>query len=126
VRTYVRGLPRLAYARFRRSLDNRSVTNALACAAELNPLPLIDALDLLLLLRDRAPDKYPRATLRWHARLVREIDLDVVESQAVLAALAVLAGERKRNAAFALAELLSRRRCEQLCERLIEWARACD
>jgi hypothetical protein len=50
-----------AYARFRRSLDNGSVTNALAAAAELKPLGLTDSLELLLLLCDRAREKYGRA-----------------------------------------------------------------
>jgi hypothetical protein len=41
----------------------------------------------------------------------------------VLAALAMVAGERRRNAAFALAELLSRRGLERACEALVAWAR---
>lgn len=95
-----------ACARFRRSLDNGSI-NALAAAAELKPLGLTDSLELLLLLCDRAREKYGRAALRWHARFVQELDVDLSEGQAVLAALAALAGERKTNAAHALAELLS-------------------
>jgi len=83
-----------AYARFRRSLDNGSV-NALAAAAELKPLGLTDSLELLLLLCDRAREKYGRAALRWHARFVQEIDVELSEGRAVLAALAALAGERK-------------------------------
>jgi hypothetical protein len=46
------------------------------------------------------------------------------EAQAVLAALALLVGERKGNAAFALADLLSRRGLERTCEVLVAWARA--
>jgi hypothetical protein len=45
------------------------------------------------------------------------------EAQAVLAALVLLAGNRKQNAAFALAEHLSRRRLERPCEALVAWAR---
>jgi hypothetical protein len=45
------------------------------------------------------------------------------EAQAVLAALALLAGDRKRDAAFALAELLSRRGLERPCETPVAWAR---
>jgi hypothetical protein len=45
------------------------------------------------------------------------------EAQAVLAALVLMAGDRKRNAAFALAELLSRRGLERPCETLVAWAR---
>jgi hypothetical protein len=43
--------------------------------------------------------------LRWPARYCREAKVTFEEAQAVLAALALLAGERKRNAAYALAEL---------------------
>jgi hypothetical protein len=39
------------------------------------------------------------------------------------AALGLLDGERKRNAAFALVELLSRRGLERPCELLVAWAR---
>jgi hypothetical protein len=42
-----------------------------------------------------------------------------VEGQAVLAALAALAGRRKANAAHALSELLSRRGLERPCELLV-------
>jgi hypothetical protein len=45
------------------------------------------------------------------------------EAQAVLAAPALLASDRKRNAAFALAELLSRHGLERPCETLVAWAR---
>jgi hypothetical protein len=106
-----------AYARFRRSLDTGSVTNALAAAAELKRL------ELLLLIRDKAPERYGRAALRWHGRYCFEVDVELGEAQAVLATLAALAGERKRNAAFALADLLSRRGLERPCETLVAWAR---
>ena len=45
------------------------------------------------------------------------------EAQAILAALVVMAGERKGNAAFALADLLSLRGRDRLCETLVAWAR---
>ena len=61
-----------AYARFRRSLDNRSLGHALACAAEIKPLGLTDSLELLLLIRDKAPERYGRAAMRWHSRLTSE------------------------------------------------------
>jgi hypothetical protein len=77
-----------------------------------------------LLLREKAPERYGRAALRWHGRLCRDVDVSLEEAQAVLAALALLAGERKRNAAFALAELLSRRGLERPCEAFVAWARA--
>jgi hypothetical protein len=69
------------------------------------------------------PERYPRAALRWHGRLCRKVDVTLEEAQAILAALAVMAGERKGNAAYALAELLGRRGLERPCETLVAWAR---
>jgi hypothetical protein len=72
--------------------------------AELEHVGLTEALELCLLLVDKAPDRFGRAALPWHGRYCREVrDVDLTESQAVLATLSALAGERKRNAAFALA-----------------------
>jgi hypothetical protein len=45
------------------------------------------------------------------------------EAQDVVAALVLLASERKSNAAYALAELLGRRGLERPCETLVAWAR---
>jgi hypothetical protein len=71
----------------------------------------------------KALERYPRAALRWHGRLCREVDVSLEEAQAILAALVVMAGKRKGNAAYALAELLSRRGLERPCETLVAWAR---
>jgi hypothetical protein len=109
--------------RFRRALDRRNVTEALSAGSELEHIGLTEALELCLLLRDKAPEKFPRAALRWHGRLCRGVDVTLEEAQAVLSALVLLASERKRNAAFALAELLSRRGLERPCETLVAWAR---
>ena len=112
-----------AYPRFRRALDRGNVTEALSAGSELEHIGLTEALELCLLLREKAPDRYRRAALRWHGRFCREVDVSLEEAQAVLAALVLLAGERKRNAAFALAELLSRRGLERPCKILVAWAR---
>jgi hypothetical protein len=111
------------YMRFRRALDRKNVTEALSVASELEHVGLAEALELCLLLRDDAPEKFARAALRWHGRLCREVDVSLEEAQAILAALVVMAGERKGNAAFALADLLSRRGLERPCETLVAWAR---
>jgi len=92
-------------------------------ASELQHVGLTEALELCLLLRDKAPERFPRAALRWHGRLCREVDVSLEEAQAVLAALVLVAGERKQNAAYALAELLSRRGLERPCETLVAWTR---
>jgi hypothetical protein len=123
VRTFVRDLSGLGLPPFRRALDRGNVSEALSASAELQHVGLVEALELCLLLRDRAPERFPRAALRWHGRLCREVDVSLEEAQAVLAALVLMAGERKGNAAFALAELLSRRGLERPCELLVAWAR---
>jgi hypothetical protein len=112
-----------AYHRFRRALDRGNVTEVFSSASELQHVGLAEALELCLLLRDKAPERYPRAALRWHGRLCREVNVSLEEAQATLAALALLAGEHKSNAAFALADLLSRRGLERPCETLVAWAR---
>jgi hypothetical protein len=115
--------PGSAYHRFRRALDRGNVLEALASASELQHVGLAEALELCLLLRDTAPERFPRAALRWHGRYCREVNVTLEEAQAVLAGLALLAGDRKRSAGFALAELLSRRGLERSCEALVAWAR---
>jgi hypothetical protein len=112
-----------AYPRFRRALDRGNVTEALSAASELQFVGPAEALELCLLLRDKAPDRFSRAALRWHGRLCREVDVSLEEAQAVLAALVLMAGDRKSNAAFALADLLSLRGQDRLCEALVAWAR---
>jgi hypothetical protein len=80
---------------------------------------LSEALELCLLLRDkpeRSEDGSPLAqpSLQGGRRKPR--------AQAILAALVLMAGERKRNAAFAIADLLSRRGLDRSCETLVAWA----
>ena len=65
----------------------------------------------------------PASRVRWHGRLCREVNVSLEEAQAILAALVLMASERKGNAAFALADLLSRRGLERPCETLVAWAR---
>jgi hypothetical protein len=55
--------------RFRRALDRENVTEALSAASELPHVGLTEALELCLLLRDEAPERYPKAALRWHGRV---------------------------------------------------------
>jgi hypothetical protein len=112
-----------AYARFRWALDRGNVLEALSSASELEHVGLAEALELCLLLREKQPARYTRAAPRWHGRYCREVDVSFEEAQAVLAALALLAGDRKQNAALALAELLSRRGLERPGEALVSWAR---
>ena len=61
------------YPRLRRALDHGNLTEALSAASELQHVGLVEALELCLLLCDRAPEKYGRAALRWHGRYCREV-----------------------------------------------------
>jgi hypothetical protein len=110
--------------RFRRALDRRNVTEALAAASELQFVGLAEALELTLLLAEGEDTRFERAALRWHARFVYETkNVDIRESVAVLALLTAIPANRL--AASALAELFSRRRSLVRCaEALVRWARA--
>jgi len=109
---------------FRRALDRGNLTEALSAASELQFVSLAEALELTLLLADEEPERFGRAASRWTARFLQEVpNVDVRESQAVLALLAAI--PVNRLAAAALAELLSRRRsCERIAEALVRWSRA--
>ena len=100
-----------------------NVTEALSAAGELPHVGLVEALELVLLVCDRAPEKFPRAALRWHGRYCREIrNVSLAEAQAVLATLALLPTVRERGAS-ALSDLLYRRGLERAGEALNGWAR---
>jgi hypothetical protein len=102
------------YARLRRALDRGNVTEALSAAGELRHVSVLKALELCLLLRDKTPEKYGRAAVRWHSRCVRELPgVTIEDSQAVLAALGALGGNDGQAAARALAELLNGRGFER-------------
>ena len=71
-----------AYARFRRALQSGNLTLVRAAAAELPAVSLDDALHVCVLLRDREPERYERAAVRWIARFCverREVSLEDVD-----------------------------------------------
>jgi hypothetical protein len=114
------------YAVFRRALDRKNATAALAAAADLPHVGLVDALELCLLLRDDGA-RFKRAIVRWQARYATETaGVTVEEALAVLALLAALRGPRAPYAARSLAELVYRRTLERACEVLIRWANQVD
>jgi hypothetical protein len=102
----------------------KNVTEALLAASELDFVSLAEALELTLLLAEGDLEKYNRAALRWHVRFIQETkNVDIRESQAVLALLTAIPANAL--AAAALAELLSRQRsCERIAEALVRWSRA--
>jgi hypothetical protein len=60
------------YARFKRALEVRSVSQAEIAAREMGRLGLLDALDYLTLLAAEKPDRFDRAAGRWLTRLLAE------------------------------------------------------
>jgi hypothetical protein len=70
------------YSRFRRALSTKNLTLIRAAAAELPHIGLDDALQVCVLLRDREPERYERAAVRWIGRYCAErpdITLDDVD-----------------------------------------------
>ena len=61
-----------SYQRFRRALEIGRLSLVLAAAAELPRLDLADALEVLLLMADQAPERYEPAAARWLGRLALE------------------------------------------------------
>jgi hypothetical protein len=87
---------------FKRALAGKNFGAAWMLALELPPLPLVDALALLLLARDADPDRFVRGAVRVHARLCAEANLTLEEAQLVLAALDALRGPGSVSGASAL------------------------
>jgi len=61
-----------AYGRFRRALQAGNLVLVRAAASELPTIRLDDALRVCLLIRDRDPERYERAALRWVGRFALE------------------------------------------------------
>lgn len=61
-----------AYGRFRRALQKGNLALVRTAAGELPTIRLDDALRVCLLIRDRDPERYERAALRWVARFAVE------------------------------------------------------
>ena len=82
------GTPR---ARFQRAIERQQLLFAEAAARELGQLSLADALEFLLLLAAKEPDRFDRAAARWHARFVLETrPIGVADAQLLLGAVAGL------------------------------------
>lgn len=97
-----------AYARLKRGLSSGNPTIAWAAAAELERVPLEDALALVLLLVGRDPERLERASARWLGRACVELKgMTLSEAQLIAAALASLESSRAA-AAMALAEICGR------------------
>ena len=119
VRMTAQGSP---YARLRRALDRGNATGALSTAAELQTVPLAEALEICLLLRDVEPARYQRAAVRWHARFCREVPgVAMPEAELVLASLQALQGPGAEAGANALAVVCAGRGLGAAAEALERW-----
>jgi len=70
------------YARFHRALKTRNLSLIRAAAAELPQIRLDDALEVCLVVRERQPDRFKAAAVRWIARYCSErpnLSLELVD-----------------------------------------------
>ena len=112
-------VPSSEYAAFRRALEARNATLALALASGLPTLDLADALALCLVLADRDSVRFGRAAVRFAARWYRELPrVDLAEAQLLLALLGALPDAPAAEALEALAAARGRR---DLAEAVRRW-----
>jgi hypothetical protein len=99
-----------------------ATTSALSAARELPHVSLEDALELVLLIREKEPERYGRAAARWAARWSSELPgVDLGEAQLVQAALANLASEGGRAGAGTLLALTRQRGLKRVEAVLRRW-----
>src|SRR3954452_7344388 len=85
------------YSRFRRALKTGNLTIIRAAAAELPVIRLDDALQVCVLLRDREPERYERAAVRWLGRYcVERPDVTLDDVDQARAAFAVMRRDPER------------------------------
>jgi hypothetical protein len=107
--------PGSAHAQLRRALDRDNLLSALSAARDCPVVPLEEALELCLLIREKDSERYGRAGARWAARWSAELpSVDLQEAQLVHAALASLGGPDGRAGAWTLLALSRRRKLRQL------------
>jgi hypothetical protein len=93
----IKGSP---YARFRRALHTRRLPIVYAAAAELPRIDLVDALEILVLIAEQDPDRYPRAAGRWIGRFALERGpAQIAELRIAVAACELLPGHPAEAAA---------------------------
>ena len=85
------------YARFKRALATGNLNLIRACAAELRTVDLGDALAICLLVRDREPERYEAAAVRWIARFcVERVDVSLDDVQDARRAFALMRRDPER------------------------------
>lgn len=109
-------------ARFQRALENGNPDIVIPAALELpRPILLRDGLRVLLVLRDRAPDRYPLAAARWAASFITRRKLTLADAQLAVAALQALASDHPVAGGQALEALLERYGEQQAAGHLGDW-----
>ena len=109
------------HARFMRALASRNPTLVVAAAADLGRLSLADALAVTLVFLPTEPERYERASIRWHARWCLESTPRPDEAALALAALRALPGPARLAGAEALGGLLEAAGMEECLRVLEEW-----
>jgi hypothetical protein len=85
------------YSRFQRALGTGNLTLIRAAAVELPVVRLDDALQVCVLLRDREPQRYERAAVRWIGRYcVERPDATLDDVDQARAAFAVMRRDPER------------------------------
>lgn len=79
-----------AYANFRRALLSGNLTIIQAAAAELESVPLEDALRILVVMARKGDARFDRAAAKWTARATAERGLSLAESRRLGALVEVL------------------------------------
>jgi hypothetical protein len=91
--------------RFTRAIQRRQLRNAEMAARELSQLTPTNALALLLLIRDQAPERYERAAARWVAPFLEAAGpMTLADLELIVAGLRALTRE-SRSAAGVLASV---------------------
>jgi hypothetical protein len=106
---------------FKRALATKNFDAAWMLAYELPPLPLVDALALLLLARDADPGRFVRGAVRVHARICADANLTLEEAQLALAALDALRGPGSVSGASALLAVCEERGLAAEARVLRDW-----
>lgn len=110
--------------RFERAVATGNPILVLAAAHELpKPIPLRDALRVLLVLATADAERFPAAAARFGSRFVTECRLDVAEAQLAFAALAALVRPEAAAGGEALCSLLVGHGEQKAAEYLGEWLR---
>ena len=99
------------HGRLQRALEHGNLLQALAAAHELGEIAPGDGLALCRLLAAEKSERFPRAAVRWAARVMLAVPtLELYEAELLLPALRALTGPGAEEAAGLLVRLLQRHR----------------